>query len=77
MTGDRLGELLGRARGHLGAGGAGDAESQQLLADIERAPGSAGHASRLEALAVRFEASHPSFAETLREIGDALVKAGI
>ena len=32
---------------------------------------------RLESLAVKFEAGHPALAETLRELMDALVKAGI
>jgi hypothetical protein len=32
---------------------------------------------RLEALAVRFEAEHPSIAQLLRQIGDLLAKAGI
>jgi len=35
------------------------------------------HTPRLESLAVRFEAGHPTIAETLRELIDALVKAGI
>jgi hypothetical protein len=34
-------------------------------------------APRLESLAVKFEAGHPKLAETLRELIDALVKAGI
>ena len=70
-----------------------DGESRQLLAtvmrDIERAlspggqalePGSAPagtHSPRLESLAVRFEAGHPALAEVLRELIDALGKAGI
>ena len=37
----------------------------------------AGTAPRLEALAVRFEAEHPSIAQLLRQIGDLLGKAGI
>jgi hypothetical protein len=32
---------------------------------------------RLEALAVRFEAEHPSLAQTLRQIGELLGQAGI
>jgi hypothetical protein len=28
-------------------------------------------------MAVRFEASHPALAETLREIGDTLAKGGV
>jgi uncharacterized protein DUF4404 len=35
------------------------------------------HESRLEELAVRFEADHPTLAEALREISDTLAKAGI
>ena len=38
---------------------------------------SAGHASRLEGLAVRFEAQHPAIAGLLRQIVDLLEKAGI
>jgi predicted component of type VI protein secretion system len=37
----------------------------------------AAHTPRLESLAVRFEAGHPAVAEALRELIDALVKAGI
>jgi predicted component of type VI protein secretion system len=37
----------------------------------------AAHTPRLESLAVRFEAGHPAIAEALRELIDALVKAGI
>jgi predicted component of type VI protein secretion system len=70
-----------------------DGEARQLLTtvmrDIERALGPAGglreqsggaagtHTPRLESLAVRFEAGHPALAEALRELIDALVKAGI
>jgi hypothetical protein len=70
--------------------GASRAQLAALLRDIERALGAGGtparakaaqtapaHAPRLETLAVRFEAGHPELAETLRELGDALVKAGI
>lgn len=61
-----------------------------LMRDIERALGggaaaaatnagqaATAHAPRLESLAVRFEAGHPGLAETLRELVDALGKAGI
>lgn len=74
-------------------GGALDAEARRLLAtamrDIERAleapdriaeesgAAAAVHTRRLESLAVRFEAGHPAIAETVRELIDALVKAGI
>jgi predicted component of type VI protein secretion system len=37
----------------------------------------AAHAPRLESLAVRFEAGHPGLAELLRQLIDALGKAGI
>ena len=61
-----------------------------VMRDIERAldgtPVAAGaapapeaglHTSRLESLAVEFEAGHPALAEVLRELVDALGKAGI
>ena len=90
MTQDRLRELLGRLRQHQ-AGKPMDADARRELGgvtgELERAlgggiadPGSAraaGVAPRLESLAVRFEAGHPALAETLREIIDALAKAGI
>jgi predicted component of type VI protein secretion system len=91
MAEESLRELLARLHQQLGASGrALDGESRQLLTtvmrDIERAlePASvedggaaAAHTPRLERLAVRFEAGHPAVAETLRELVDALVKAGI
>ena len=91
MAEESLRELLARLHQQLGAGGrALDGESRQLLTtvmrDIERVlePASvedggaaAAHTPRLESLAVRFEAGHPAVAETLRELVDALVKAGI
>ncbi len=83
----RLHEQLGAS------GGTVDGESRRLLAtvmrDIERALEASGqsvgdsssaaapHTPRLELLAARFEAGHPTLAETLRELIDALVKAGI
>jgi predicted component of type VI protein secretion system len=91
MAEESLRELLARLHQQLGAGGrALDGESRQLLTtvmrDIERTLGpasvedggaAAAHTPRLESLAVRFEAGHPAVAETLRELVDALVKAGI
>jgi hypothetical protein len=93
MTQESLRELLARVHEHLSAsGGSLDQESQRMLGtlmrDIERALGAGApqpaaaqraeaHAPRLESLAVRFEAGHPALAETLRELIDALVKAGI
>jgi hypothetical protein len=83
MAQDRLRELLAQARKPEGAGGL-DSESHQLFSnvirDVEIALGSgraAAQAPRLESLAARFEAGHPKLAETLRELVDALVKAGI
>jgi hypothetical protein len=61
-----------------------DAESRRLLdeltADITRAReavASEAHASRLEALAVQFEAGHPDLAASLRGIADALGRVGL
>jgi hypothetical protein len=86
MNEQSLRELVARLRAHLGTGGALDADAHRelstLLRDIEpgrtaaAAPASQA-APRLEMLAVRFEASHPALAETLREVIDALGKAGI
>jgi hypothetical protein len=87
---ESLRELLTRVHERLGEASV-DAESRKLLAalvrDIDRALGRGGartaagtagtHAPRLESLAVRFEADHPALAEVIREVIDALVKAGI
>lgn len=93
MAEDSLRELLARLHEQLGSSGrALDAESLKLLTtlmgDIERTLDRtvraeedsgvvAAHTPRLETLAVRFEAGHPALAEALRELIDALVKAGI
>jgi len=93
MAEESLRELLARLHQQLGASGRTlDGESRELLTtvmrDIERALEPAGqsiedsgaaaaHSPRLESLAVRFEAGHPALAEALRELIDALVKAGI
>jgi len=93
MAEESLRELLARLHEQLGSSGrALDAESRKLLTtvmgDIERTLDRAGraahgsnavaaHTPRLESLAVRFEAGHPALAEALRELIDALVKAGI
>jgi hypothetical protein len=90
---ESLRELLARVHERLSASGSVDGESRQLLGtlmhDIERALGggaraaaaapaaSGAAATRLEGLAVKFEAGHPQLAEVLRELIDALVKAGI
>ena len=61
-----------------------DLESRRLLdeltADIGRAREatvSTAHVSRLEALAVEFEAGHPDLAARLRGIADALGRIGL
>jgi Domain of unknown function (DUF4404) len=41
------------------------------------AAGVAAHLPRLEELAVQFQAAHPGLAATLRQLMDALGKAGI
>ena len=78
----RLRELLARLREHLSAGSALREEDRERLSTVVEtigAPGPAGPGAllRIERLAVRFEASHPALAETLREIIDALAKAGL
>lgn len=82
MNEQSLRELLGRLRSHLSTGPpVRDAERAQLddaLKTISPGAGpAAGTLLRLERLAVRFEASHPALAETLREIADTLGKGGI
>ena len=78
----RLRELLARLREHLSAAAAIRAEDRERLDTVVEtigAPGSGGPGAllRIERLAVRFEASHPALAETLREIIDTLGKGGI
>jgi len=87
MAQDRLRELLARVHERLSSGTHKlDADSRQqldkVIRDIDRDLDNtnaavAAHSPRLESLAVRFEAGHPALAETLREVADALVKAGI
>jgi Domain of unknown function (DUF4404) len=86
MAGEGLRELLARVHEHLSAGGPLEADVRAQLAalmrDIERTlaagPAAAPAAApRLESLAVRFEASHPALAETLREVIDTLGKGGL
>jgi uncharacterized protein DUF4404 len=84
----RLRELLARLRERLGQARSVDADSRKhlsaLVSDIDRELGkgadsgtASAHAPRLESLAVRFEADHPGLAEVIREVIDALVRAGI
>jgi Domain of unknown function (DUF4404) len=84
MSHQDLGELLAQLHARLGSASSLDADSRKLLAtvshDIEKALARDEAASprpRLEALAVRFEADHPALADVLRQIVDALGKAGI
>ena len=87
MAQERLRELLARLHERLGSGAQKlDADSRQqldtVMRDIDRDLDQANvavaaHSPRLESLAVRFEVGHPALAETLREVADALVKAGI
>jgi hypothetical protein len=46
-------------------------------ADVPAAAGVAAHMPRLEELAVEFQAAHPGLAASLRQLLDALGKAGI
>lgn len=88
MSDESLRDLLERVHERLSGDGALDARSRELLKtlmhDIERAlaqPGKGGQKSdaalRLEALAVKFESDHPALAGVLRQLMDALGKAGI
>jgi len=86
---NRLRELLARVRERLRHARSMDAESREhlsaVVSDIDQTleAGSAQHAAarahahRLESLAVRFEADHPGLAEVIREVIDALARAGI
>ena len=88
MTDETLRQLLADVHERLSSASSVDSETQELLAtvmrDIEgalgkRASGASMQPSqpRLEALAVRFEAEHPSTAQLLRQIGELLSQAGI
>jgi hypothetical protein len=87
MAGEGLRELLARVHEHLKGGAPVEPEVRAqlgtVLRDIERTlasdagAASSGSGPALERLAVRFEASHPALAERLREVLDALGKAGI
>jgi hypothetical protein len=88
MSNESLHEALSRLHAELQAAPQLDDESRRLLqaiaADVGRASAGAagdaadaGHAPRLEALAVRFEAGHPALAARLRGIADALGRIGL
>lgn len=89
MSDESLRNLLERVHARLTGEGALDARDRELLKtlmrDIERALTQQGKKSggkldaepRLEALAVKFESEHPALASVLRQLMDALGKAGI
>jgi predicted component of type VI protein secretion system len=89
MNKETLRELLERVHERLSRSGAVDESSRELLTtvmrDIDKALNRSQRngtpridaAPRLEALAVRFESEHPSLAGVLRQLIDALGKAGI
>jgi hypothetical protein len=85
MSGDDLRGLLAQLHERLASARSLDPESREMLAtvalDIEGAlkddDAAAVDVEPVEALAVRFEADHPSLAGVLRQIMDTLGKAGI
>jgi hypothetical protein len=89
MDRGRLRHLLSQLHDALGGAGTVDQESRRLLgtvlSDIERVlqqpsaggPRGAPISGRLEALVVRYEADHPGVAGAMRQLIDALAKAGI
>ena len=84
---ESLQTLLGKVSERLKEAGSVDAGSRELLkqamGDIERALGSGAtgvpetNTSRLQALAVRFEADHPALAASVRRLVDLLAEVGI
>jgi hypothetical protein len=80
-----LRELLAELHLKLGQAQSVDADSRLLLravsSDIEKALGGKGagapQESKLNELAVKFEAEHPALSEAVRDVIDALSKAGI
>jgi hypothetical protein len=86
MAQENLRELLAQLHTRLGHAKSLDPESRKLLTtlshDIERALGRASEdtapaRTRLESAAVRLELEHPALATVVRQIIDALSKAGI
>jgi hypothetical protein len=85
MASTDLHELLRQLHEELGKAGPLDAESRELLGVVARDigqlssadAGMTGHVPALERLAVRFESEHPSLSAALRQLVDALAKAGI
>ena len=86
MSRENLRDLLSELHARLGNAQTLDADSRELLTtvshDIEKALARADSAAdspkqRVEELAVEFEAEHPALADVLRQLVDALAKAGI
>jgi hypothetical protein len=81
MSKETLHEAIARLHAELRDAPQLDDESrrmlQQMAGDVGGATESEAHAPRLEALAVRFEAGHPSLAASLRGIADALGRIGL
>ncbi len=86
MNTDDLHRTLARLRAELGNASSVDDESRRLLQEIvqdaERlraGPESLAHSwtERLEELAVRFEAEHPTLGASLRELMGILGRAGV
>ncbi len=86
MNESELRSLLTQLHARLGSANTLDAEDRSLLltvlGDIEKVLAKEQSApppdtSRIESLAVKFEAGHPVLAESLRGVADALAKAGI
>jgi hypothetical protein len=83
---ESLQSLLAKVHERLNEADPADTGSREMLTevmkDIERALGqgtatSPANTSRLEALAVRFEADHPTLAASLRRLVDLLSEVGI
>jgi Domain of unknown function (DUF4404) len=88
MDRNRLRDLLNQLHQALGEARTADPESRRLLgtvmSDIERVlqqpasgQGDTPASQRLEELVVRYEADHPGIAGAMRQLIDALAKAGI
>jgi hypothetical protein len=86
MAQENLRELLAQLHTRLGQAKSLDAESRRLLTtlshDIERALGRASEETapartNLESAAVKLELEHPALAAVVRQLIDALGKAGI
>jgi len=82
---ESLQTLLGKVHERLNEAGSVDTGSREMLTqvmrDIEKALGQGGRAqantSRLESLAVRFEADHPDLAASVRRLVNLLSEVGI